>query len=184
MLDWLAVASLLLPRVWLKFFLELRLGCLLEFLLWSANIFLSDLISRPFFPTVPFRCVARFSPAFPHVLFPFRRALLARLLVCSVPVASRVARPTSRPSRFRFVVRSSLDFPCVLCLPLRWAHSVQRSTSVFVGHWVLDDIFCSLGGLYYRLSTVCCVWCLLRWVLFSWVWFVWSVLIKDNRVQW
>ena len=140
MLDCLAVSSLLPPRVCLKIVLELRLGCLVEFLLWSANIVLSDLISRPFFPTVPFRCVARFSLAFPHVTFPFYRALLARLLFCPVSVASRVARSTSRPQRLRFVARCSLDFSCV------------------------DELFPSLGGVFYSLSTVCCVLFPLRWV--------------------
>ena len=95
MLDCLAVPSLLLPKVWLKFVLELRLGCLAEFLLWSANIVLFDLSSRPLFPrhAVSLRCAFFARP--PSVPFSFRRTLLARLLVCPVSVASRVARPTS-----------------------------------------------------------------------------------------
>ena len=118
----LAVASLLRPSVWLKFVLELRLGCLLEFLLWSANIVLSELISRPFSPTVPFRSfsrtsrfrsVAHCSLDFSSVPFPSRRALLARLSVRNVSVSSRIARSTSRLSRFPRVARCSLDFPSV-----------------------------------------------------------------------
>ena len=141
--------SLLLPRVCFKFILELRLGCLVEFLRWSANIAHSDLISRPFFPHRPssFRCA--FFTRLQSVLFPFRRPHFARLLVCPVSVASRVARSNSRSSRFRFVSRCSLEFQCVLCLPPRWAHNVQRSTSVFVGHCVLDDFFWSFGGFVY-----------------------------------
>ena len=122
MLDCLAVAFLLLPRVWLKFVLELRLGCLVKFLLWSAIIVLSDLVSRPLFPHHPvslrcaffarfpvrpvsvpphsawatsrlsrFHCVARCSPDFPSVTFPFRRAFLARLPVCPF-VSPRIER--------------------------------------------------------------------------------------------
>ena len=152
MLDCLAVASLLLPRVWLNFVLKLRLGCLIEFLLWSANIDLSDIIPHP---PVLLRCA--FFAQLPARPLPFCRTLLARLLVCPVSIASRVARPTARTSCSRFVARFSLEFPFVLCLPPRRAHSVQRSTPVFVGHCVLDDVSCSLGDLIYRLSTVCCV---------------------------
>ena len=147
--------SLLLPRVCFKFVLELRLGCLVEFLRWSANIAHSDLISRPFFPHRPssFRCA--FFTRLQSILIPFRRAHFARLLVFPVSVASHVARSNSGPSRFRFVLRCSLEFPCFLCLPPRWAHNDQRSTSAFVGHCLLDDFFWSFRGLYYRLSTDC-----------------------------
>ena len=119
--DCLAVASLLLPRVWLKFVLELRLGYLVEFLLWSANIVLSDLTSRSSFPTVPFRFVARFSLALSYVPFPLRRALLARLLVRNISVLSRVARSTSRVSLVsRCVERIAFSAPllflsCTVC---------------------------------------------------------------------
>ena len=65
------------------FVLELRLGCLVEFSLRSAHIVLSELISRLFFPHHP------------------------------VFVASRVARSTSRTSRFRYVAHCSLDFSSV-----------------------------------------------------------------------
>ena len=180
MLDFLAVVSLL-ARVWLKFVLELRLGCLAEFLLWSANIVLSDIISHPFNP---------------HRPVSLHCAFFAQLLARSGSVPSRTSRSTSRLYRFRPVLRCSLEFPS------RIARSTSRMSFVslhveriafsapllFLSGTVccvLDDLCYPLSGSFYRPSTVvCCVWFPLRWVCFAWFWFVWSLQIIKNRVQW
>ena len=179
MLDCLAVASLLLPRVRLKFVLELQLGCLVECLLWSAYRVFSDLNSRPFFP---------------HLPVSLHCAFLARLPVRLVSVPSHTARSTSRLSRFRCVSRCSLDLPfvtfpfrraltvdilCVLCLPSLCAPSLFSSGTV------CSTIFSARWAVWFTDCLQCAVfWCLLHWVCFAWIWFVWSVYIIDNRVQW
>ena len=49
---------------------------------------------------------------------------------------------------------------------------------------MLDDLFCSLGGLFYRLYAVCCVLVPFALGLFCVNFVVWSVHIIDNREQW
>ena len=154
----------------------------MNFLLWSANIVLSKPHFPPVFSPLPrfvalrvFRlnshtsrfcsvahCSLDFSP-FPFLL---RRGLLARLPVRHVSVLSHVARSTSCVSFVSLCVER-IEFSAPLLL--------------LSGTFVLDDLFCSSGGLFYRLFTVCCVWCLF-WVCFAWLGFIWSLHTIDNRV--
>ena len=135
----LAVASLLLPRMCLKFVLELRLVFVwLSLLLWSASIVVLDLparcviVSRPFRPAFPFRCALRDQrlrsarlvsscvarSAFPSR--PLRRPFTTRVFASSVPfsVALRAARPSfpPRPLRFPFRCASSTQSSSPGCL--------------------------------------------------------------------
>ena len=145
MLDCLAVASLLLTSVWLKFVLELRLGYLVEFLLWSANIVFSDLISRASFSTVPFRFVARFLLALAYVPFSLRCALLARLLVHNVSVSSRVVRSTSRVSLISLCIER-----IAFSAPLLFLSGTMCSTT-FSALWAVcftDYLQCALFGVF------------------------------------
>ena len=89
----------------------------MSFLPWSAILtgFL-PLLSRLTY----FRSVALFGFDFPSVEFLFCCALLARLLIHPVSVASRVARSTFRLSRFRCVAPCLLDFSSIPC-PVRCA---------------------------------------------------------------
>ena len=161
MLDCLAVASLLLPRVWLKFVLELRLGCLVEFFFpWSANIVLSE----PHFPPVRsplyrfvalrvfrstsrtslFRSIAHCSLGFSSVPFPWRRALLARLPVHHIFVSSRVARSTSHVSFVSLCVERIAFSALLLFL------SGTVCWTTFSALWVVcftDRLQCALFGL-------------------------------------
>ena len=105
---------------------------MLEFLPWSANIVLSNLISRPFFPPSSFvvlrvfhplsrksrfRFVAHCSLNFSSVPFPLRRASLAQLPVRNVSVSLRVARSTSRVSFASLSVeRIALNAPLLFLL--------------------------------------------------------------------
>ena len=140
--------------MWPKFVLELRLGWSVEFLLWSANIVLSELNSRPFFPTVPFRSfsrtsrfrsVAHCSLDFSSVPFPSRCALLARLSVRYVSVSSRVARSTSRVS-FASLRVERIAFSA----PLLFLSGTVCSTTLFA-LWVVcftDCLQCAVFGVF------------------------------------
>ena len=143
MLDCLAVAFLLLPRVWLKFVLELRLGCLVEFLLWSAKIVLSDLISRPFFPQrhVSLRCA--FFARLP-VPFPFRCAQLARLIAVPVSVSSSVARSNSRMSFVLLrVERIAFSAPHLFLSGTVCSTTISALWAV----WFTDRLQCAVFGV-------------------------------------
>ena len=135
----LAVASLLFPRVWLKFVLAFWLVCLVELLLWSASIVVPNrparcfILFRLFLPAFPFRCallaqrlrsvrlvfscVAQF--AFPTRSL--RRPVHVHLFASSIPflVSSCAVRPSPPPVRFvfSFVVLRTPGLPLpVACL--------------------------------------------------------------------
>ena len=133
----LAVASDLLPRVWLKFILELRLVCLSEF----VAVVCQHSTSRR-----PARCLTGSRPFL--LVFPIRCALLAQRLH-SVRLACRffalrsfrVSVPSlASPVSYR-VFASSVPFPVELCavrpsfpprpfrFPFRRASSTQSSFS-------------------------------------------------------
>ena len=119
MLVYLAVARLLLSRVWLKFILELRLACLVELLLWSVSIDLpasSLAVSATPVPVFLFRrapSARRFRPA--RAVFPFRRAPSARRFRPARAVFPFRRAPSAR--RFR---------PARAVFPFRRAPSARR----------------------------------------------------------
>ena len=158
MLVYLAVASLLLSRVWLKFILELRLACLVEFvavvcLHWSSRLLACGSpspsraipASRPVpryplnfhFSSVPFsRFVARYPPDVSAPPVPFSR-FVARFSP-NVPVC-----PSGFPLRRALLVRRLfLSVPSPFC-PFRasWApfflsfagYDCTRRTSLLFG---------------------------------------------------
>ena len=116
MLVYLAVARLLLSRVWLKFILELRLACLVELLLWSVSI---DLPASSLVVSGP-----------PVPVFPFRRAPSARRFRTRPCQFSRfVARhppDVSAPARASFLVSSRAIRPTFPHPPVPFSRFVAR----------------------------------------------------------